>query len=289
MFRRRSRHWLNFGLLLAVLGLGGLFLLPGSQAPTLAPQRVSDTELSAIEAASFHSPPAVEVEIERRGPDWWLKAPISTPANNVRVGALLSLATAPAFRGFAAAEADLKQYGLAPPRAELRVGDLSYLLGDTEPLDGHRYVLHGGLVRLVEDSFFQFIGAGPASFIHSAPLAAATRVRSVRMPEALMTWDGSRWRSEGLGEPPPDWLNEAAGAWLRAQAVMVRPLVRSSAWNEEISFGLDGVDSPLTFWLRFTDHEVVLGRPGFEVQYHLLRSAIQPLMIGPAAGTSASN
>ncbi|MEN8167927.1 MAG: hypothetical protein ABFR65_10690 [Pseudomonadota bacterium] len=100
-----------------------------------------------------------EIRLHRQAGEWRLK---QAPANAQRIEQLLGICTTPSLRRFPAPLERLEEFGLTPPAIRLRLNDLELGFGNTDPLNGWRYVRLGDSIHLIGDGFQHHLTA-PAS------------------------------------------------------------------------------------------------------------------------------
>ena len=277
----RTRWFVNLGLLAAI---GVLCILVLYDEPERERLRVSDIEPSSVLRVRFQPSRAPALELRRHRDGWQLVAPLELPANAIRVESLLAVAAAESLDGFRAAGNDLEQFGLSPPRARLELGSAVFEFGDTDPLDGRRYVFHDGQVHLVVDTFFQHLGASAASYVHPAPLGPGAEPVSIALATQRLYLKDGTWALEpASSEHGPDQLGELAARWQAAQAVSVEPLLRELPWQTQVQVVIRGRAEPIDFLVLAREHDVVLGRLDAGVQYRLVRSSGERLLALPPA------
>jgi hypothetical protein len=273
----RARLWLNLALLILVAVLGGLAWL-GSRPPAV--ERVSDLDPARVRHLRYE--PSGEAAFEARlGPTGWhIAPPLDLPADPARVASLVSLARAESLAGFRAAGNALERYGLEPPRARLVLDDRVFGLGDVDPIDGRRYLLHAGAVHLVDDVWFRHLGAGAERFVHPALLGpgAASPV-AMEFPGVAFELQAGRWRIEPADAADSDRATTLARGWQEAQAHSVTAYQAGLDWSHEIRIRTRSEAEPLRFQVARTPYELILGLGARGVQYHLpprLAPALMP-------------
>lgn len=274
------RNRLNALLAILVLAVGTAAMWFGERDEAVQPAALTPLKPHQITHFSLFDAEGRAVSLVKMTDGWRIDGPLRIKANSLRVSSLLGILTTPSLGGFRAAGNDLGTFQLAPPLARLLVAGRQLHFGDTEPVDGRRYVLIDDEVHLIEDSLFTFLPVQAAIFVNLAPFADAQRVTAVRHGASSMTWRKSRWESEGFGAPGPDWFNQRAERWLHLQAVRVSPFEASAHRQHAIEFDIVVGQATVTrrFVLRRTEHEVILGRPDKGIQYHLLKRSALPLL-----------
>ena len=272
----RARWLINLTLLVVVATLIALVMRKPAEE---GGQRVSALDPARVGRAHFKPAGREGFELYLEGGRWQVGTPLNLPANELRIRALLQVLSARSHAGFRAAGNDLSRFGLSPPRARLDVDGQIIDFGDTEPLDGRRYVLHDGQVHLVTDAFFQHLDAEAATFVHPAPLGPEATPVELELPSLRIRLNRSGWAAEPpAADPAAVRLDELATAWREAHALRVRGWRADLAWGPTIQVRLEGRASPLQFRVARTEFELILGRPDAGIQYHLPRAAGERLL-----------
>lgn len=275
----RARVWLNLALLSLALGLVAVIWLGPSREPPPA-ERLSAIDPTTVKRVRIERRRANAIELHRGGAGWRLVSPRSLPANDHRVSALLGFTAAKVHEAFRAEGNDLDAFGLDPPVARLILDENEFLFGDTDPLNGWRYILHGPDVHLVTDAYFHHLLATPAAFVDPAPIAAGSEPVAFVLPGGQrLERDNGIWHADpGLEGPSADSANRLADAWKNARAASVKAFDPALAWSQALEVLVKGEPEPLVFKVARLEHEMVLGRVRFGVQYHFPLAAGKRLL-----------
>lgn len=267
----RPRILLNL-VLAAVVAVLGWLAVTGGDAPAPQPGLpVTTRDPAAIGRIDIAATGQRPVRLVRDGESWRIDAPYRAPADPFRVGALLGLASARSARGFRAAGNDLSQYGLEPALASVAFDDEVVLVGATDPVENLRYVRSADQVHLLPDRWFSQVFGDAAAWVDPRPLAGATDLVSIALPQARWQRDARGWRrSPDAAAPSADAGTRLADAWRHARALSVRALDPAAPWTEQVGIALRGRDRPLVFTVATTRDAVLLGNPGLGVQYRFL-------------------
>lgn len=270
----RIRMLVNAALLLIAVGLVLLIWLDPWRSVAPQKEKLSATDPTRIVRVRIEGPKRAPLELERNNASWRLVAPLSLPANDNRVAALLGLAAAGVHDAFRAEGNELKEFGLDPPKATVLLNEHAFYFGDTEPLNGWRYVQYESDVHLITDAYFHHLLATPAAFVDPALLGADARPVGFVLPGARLKLESGRWRIEPPGARlSGDAGNRLADAWRSARAASVRYFDAALDWSETIQVELNGEPEPLRFQVCRLEHELVIGRPQWKVQYHFPKRA----------------
>jgi hypothetical protein len=280
-----SRTWLNLGLLILAGALAIVAVyLPGVKKPAPLPALTSLTP-AAITSIRIERKAQPAIALKKEASGWRLTEPLQLPANTVVVESLLGLTQAASHAQWVAASLDLEKFKLKSPRIRVRLNDVELGFGDTEPLEGRRYVLAGNTVHLITDGYYPKLIAPPASFVSLALLPGPARLEDIELPGLTLTHDAQGWSAQPGASP--DAVNTLVQEWTAAQALQVRPYNAPASQIklvETITLRQEGTQPPLRFIIVSRAPELILARPELGVQYHLPQDAAQRLLMLPAAG-----
>ncbi len=169
--QRRAR--LNLLLLLVVAVVGWLVWRDVASPPATQPvERVTALDPRQVgRLVIAREADGRELAFLREADRWWLQREPRLPADTLRVNEVLRLADARSEASYDLAAVDLRELGLEPPRARVRIDDVELRIGAQEPLHYRRYVASGRRVHLVADTAYVHLGADWTAFVDPAPLA----------------------------------------------------------------------------------------------------------------------
>jgi hypothetical protein len=276
------RGLLNLALAGLAVGLGLLAWYRPGLEPATEPRPLTTLAadgVTRIEVERGQRPP---LAFTRQGGGWQLAGDPPLPASPFQVRSLLAILDAGVRRGYAAGELNLPELGLAPPRARITLnGTTSIDIGDTEPLEGLRYVRHGTDVALVEDRYQPLINADRSNFIERRLLGEDADITRLVLPDlTLARSDDGHW---SLSPDDPsigaDAIQRLLENWQRASALFVRPLdAAADDTGTTIRVELAGAGAPLVFRLQARSPELVLARPELGIRYHFSEGAARRLL-----------
>lgn len=266
-----KRAIVNLGLLLLVAALGTLaYLQPGIESEEqrepltgLAPEQVDRIEITRKEGERL---------LFTRGESGWeIAQPIEGAANEFRIEPLLGVAETESFARYQAEESELAEYGLAQPRAVLRLNDVELRFGDTEPIDHRRYVMIGNTVHLTEDRYYHRIQSPLPAFVSLRLLPPDSQPVKITLPEFSVERGGEgRWRiAPAEPEVSTDAINTFVDRWSGAQAIEVSRYEGEGSGPDRIRVTLTGSAEPMEFLRIESGPETVLARPDIGMSYHL--------------------
>jgi hypothetical protein len=278
-----SRTWLNLGLLIlaGVLAIVTVYL-PGVKKPAPFPALTS-LNPAAITSIRIERDAQPAIILKKEASVWRLTEPLQLPANTVVVESFLGLAQTASHAQWMAASLDLEKFKLKSPRIHVRLNDVELGFGDTEPLEGRRYVLAGDTVHLINDGYYPKLIAPPAYFVSLALLPGPEPITEIELAGLTLAHHAQGWSAQPGASP--DAINTLAQEWMAAQALQVKLYSAPGSQDEaaEIITLRQGAEQ-LRFLIVSRTPELILARPEIGIQYHLPQDAAQRLLMLPAAG-----
>ncbi|MFN2309784.1 MAG: DUF4340 domain-containing protein [Gammaproteobacteria bacterium] len=272
-----ARIWLNLLMLAAVLVLAAVTVYkpgiePDTELPpltTLAPDAVQRIEIQRGDST---------LALERRSGGWWIAGEPAVPADPLQVDMLLRLPGESPQRSYAAADLDLAQLKLVPGLSRVRFDDREFVFGDTDPLQGLRYVQVGDRVHLINDRYQGVLQGGHTQLASRRLLPDGAEITALELPGlSARKQDDGGWTVA----PAPERLSADAAprlaqAWNRASALWVRSY-QPAEGGEPITLTLaDG--SQIHLELRRAPGETVFARPDLGLQYQFPEASARPLL-----------
>jgi len=269
-----TRLTLNLLMLIGVLVLVAVvFYKPGIEPPkevppltTLKRDRVSKIEIVRADGG---------VTLERTQQGWQVAGPVPLAADKTQIDALLTFVEARPERSYAANTLDLAKLKLVPAQYTVRFDSTEIHFGDTDPLEGLRYVQLGDQVHLIMDSYQSILQGKRTQFASRKLLPDGADIVALDLPKLKLTKQDKGWKVE----PAPEKLSADAPqklvqAWNSASALWVRDYQKAESQPVSITLA----DSKrIDFELRSSDGERVLARPDLGVQYQLPEDMAKPL------------
>jgi hypothetical protein len=242
-----ARLLVNIGLLALLAALGWYTFKVDTPPPTVPGIALTSLPTDRVTTIQIDRDGNTVARLQREGERWRVEIPINAAADTFRVQTLLGLARARSKVGFRAAGNDLTQYGLQPPRATVHFDSTVLFVGDTDPVDGHRYVMSDEQVHLLEDNWFSQIFGDGTAWLDPRPLPAGTSPRRIELrggPRPATRWqqiDG-RWHlsptsaaadaAAPTGAPSTEQRGNAlAEAWQQARALTVQRRDPTLDWS----------------------------------------------------------
>lgn len=165
--------------------------------------RLTALDPAAVRAVTLEYPRAdrhsgqAELRLERREDGWHLTRPLARAARDGRIVTALAVLAARSRSCYDLADHDAADFGLAPPRLRLQIGDTTLAFGDRSE-DGRRYVTDGSRLCLVADRSYPLLAQGLDGLAVAQLLPAGTTPLRIETPRA----------SAARPDPGTDWQLE---------------------------------------------------------------------------------
>lgn len=269
--------------------LGTLVLLaavaivePGKSRPP-PPAPIAAIDAQAVARLVVERPGQPQVLLAREGGRWWMHAPYRGPADEDRVRALLELPHSRSTARLAVADLALARFGLAPPKAALVIDDLRLEIGDTQPLDGRRYVLAGDDVHLVYETVYHLLVSEAAEFLSPAIVEPGRELEALELPgRHIARGSDGAWVVTAGAPLPRQRLHALVEAWAGARARRVAPL-GEGAPQGNVRITLDGGER-IELGILATEPALVLGRGDRGVRYEMPAASATMLLPDSPSG-----
>ncbi len=275
------RLWLNLGLLLVLGALLALVMYEPGLPGDVAPPTVSGLAGENIEHIRIQRPGHEDIELERRGEDWWLTGPPAIPADELQVRRLLALAEARAVRSYASGDMDLNALGLAPAQTSLIYNRHQRLeLGTTEALQQLRYVHSDDQVYLISDLAPQLATASSSSLASRRLLPPGAIIEALVLPAFSLHRDSPmHWRlTPDRPNLDADTIQTLVDAWSQSRALWVSRAREVTEMQQTLSVYLAGDTLPVLFHLQSREPQLVLVRRDLGLAYQLGAGAAEQLL-----------
>jgi len=274
------RTLLNLALAALVAAAAALLWLLPEKEPVPAPVLVPGVDAAGIDVIRVERTGLTELRFRRDGGGWIMTAPVTAPAHQARINALLGLLTDQDLATLPAT--DLARFGLAEPAVIVELGPHRIALGDPHPIDEQRYVLYGGAIHLVPDSLYAQLTQNAGFFIDSRLLPPGARPIRIRYPAFMLESGDGGWRELPTGNREAAVLDAAIEGWTSARAIAVRTPIKPRETLGVITVETAG--GTLTFDILALEPAPILARRDLDLQYHLdALTAEQLLILSPAS------
>jgi hypothetical protein len=282
-----SRAILNWALLGGVVILAAaVYYLPGQKHKPPPPPLIAGVTPEQIHHIHITRTGKQDIDLVREQGHWRLTAPLHTAANGFRADALASVVEADSESRFSAVGEDLAKFGLAPPRARLKLDGVVIKFGDNEPISGRRYVQVGDVIHLIPDYSYQNVAAAAPGFVSLSPLPEGAEPVSFTLPGFTLRRDEKgHWKQvAGSHNADPQAIDDFVGRWQQAEALEVTRYTPAGA-RDTVTVGLGGGRPAVEFDIVSRDPELVLGRHDLAMAYHFPASEAAKLLTlsAPAA------
>jgi len=220
------------------------------------------------------------VELERRGQQWWITAPLKVRADEFQVMRMLTILEAqPTAR---LPGTDRARFGLDPPAAVLDIDGVQYAFGGINSVTREQYVLHGDTIHAVELRHGAALPADAGALIRRALLGETDQPVAVTLPEFAVRKTGGKWTlTPPANDISADDLQRYVDQWRMASAAAAETHDGRPALGD-IQITLPD-DTTLTFGILQREPQLVLWRREHGLQYTFSAAAGRVLLANPAA------
>lgn len=233
-------------LIAGVVTLAVWLVLDSREAPT---PLLPGVQPEAVDRVLIQRPNTETVKLRRRDGQWWLEAPSGVSANDFHIRQLLNVARAQPQADYALADVEPERLGLDPPRVRLEVDERVILFGDTDAVDGLRYVQVDDRVLLIADRIMPLLEGAWWNLIDRRLLPAGRSLEDVETPHYHLR------RAQGDWQVEPDITVPAADLaadWRNVSALVVRVVRRQQTDASDVHLRLDDGSSR---HLRLTEED----------------------------------
>lgn len=265
-----TRALLNLALALVALGLAALIWHRPGLEQDAAPVAITGIDPQQVTAIDLTRSAAEPLVFRKHSGHWQIDGSPAIPADDYQIHALLSLLGAGGIRAYPASSLDLAGLGLDPPQASARFDATQLDLGNTEAIEGLRYVRLGAKVYLVEDRYQHLLNAGLANFAQRRLLPQDAAITALELPGLTLTQtDDTHWQLD-----PEQPLTSAAAInqliqnWQRASALYARR-IDPGEYPDIIRVTLKNSAEPVVYHIVAREPDLVLARPDWGIQYHI--------------------
>ena len=265
-----TRGLLNVLLLAAVLGLVLIALYQPGIKPALPPVKLTSLSPEQVQRIRIERSGKPVIVLTKEQGHWRITAPLTLPADDTRVASLLRLLQDTSQARFPAKPADLAKYKLERPALTVTFGDLPVSFGDTDPINGRRYVRIGDTVHLVTDMYYYQLDADPSAFVSPQLLPDKAQISTLALPDVTLQRDAQgHWSLHPeRAHLSADAIQNLLDAWRNTRALWVKPYAQGTPLGS-ITVHLDAPAPDLHFDIMSKQPELVLARPDIGMQYHL--------------------
>ncbi|MGA9341734.1 MAG: DUF4340 domain-containing protein [Rhodanobacteraceae bacterium] len=152
-------------------------------------------DLGAINTLDVQCPDCATRTFERVSGRWWMRTPYRLMADDTAIARLLAIAHAPVRSSRPASAFDPARVGLEPAGATLDIGGTRLSFGDTDAIDGNRYVREGDHIALIDDRFSPYLHATAESELDRHLLPPGEQLLELRVDDMARTQSAGAWRT----------------------------------------------------------------------------------------------
>jgi hypothetical protein len=227
----KTSYFINLGLIILLIGL---YWFNNISSDSNDPNnQLTHTDNKAVEYIVISQASRENIILNKTAGQWQLSVPLTARANPTRVNLLLSLLTIKTDRQQTTTEGqDLSHFGLTSDSTSLTLGQKKFIFGNIEPISQQRYVLHNGIIYLLEDTVSPLLNTNASSFIDNRLILKDQKITSIKLPlydEGMLSKQTitinlvkGQWQTEQ--DIAMDKLVELIDNWNHARALQVLPL-----------------------------------------------------------------
>lgn len=272
-----SRVLLNIALLVLVVSLGALvYFQPGTdKKETVAITMLKPEQVQRIEITL---PGKEIIRLVKEQNIWRMTSPMQIAANDFRVASILELVNAPSHARYSKTEVDLTKFKLDKPAYQIRFNDLNVALGDTDPLEGRRYILIQDSVHLITDNYSPYLTEGWTSFVSLSLLPKNNRITSLALPTMSFSQADGKWIITPQQTISVDKINALIDTWRHANAMRIEPWQATDQHQGKIVINFKDQPGEVIFIIAATEPELVLARPDIGIAYYFDKEQAEKLL-----------
>lgn len=233
-------------------------------APAYTPlTSIDPATVKAIHLSRSNRP---DLLLQKSGADWQISSPIQIAANPFRVSSLLSLLNT---HSISTVPSGKDTYGLTDmdKPVTLTFDNQVFRFGDINPFDQSRYLLHDGIIHLVDDKLYQQLLQDVPFFVDTHLLAAGSVLDRIRLAGLEIQYQDNNWSQiDGATFLPVARVIAIADRWLQLEANRVTAATGSDV-PADILLQTKGGDQIMLTSITTTD-ELQLLRIDKGIVYH---------------------
>jgi hypothetical protein len=276
-----TRNLLNLLLLVLAAALVTFIALrPGQHVDT--PKLLTHIDPQAITRIELTRHAAGPLQFSKTGTHWQIDGTPVMAADDFQLHTVLALLDAGVVRSYPVAGLDLAGLGLDPPQAHVVFDQHAFDVGNTDAIEGLRYVRNGDTVALVSDKFAHLLNAGASNFVQRQLLPDGAQITRLELPGlTLDRSDDAHWQlqPEAAGTSADD-IQALLRNWQSASALYLSQATDQDS-TETVRITLQGQQQPVEFRIISRTPDLVMVRPDWGMQYHLGAEQIPQLLALP--------
>lgn len=256
-----KRGWLiNLMLLALVLALSAyVWFAPQRNKAERGP--ISVLRPAAVSTIALDRPGHPRIEIERRGEQWMITAPIKARADEFQIMRLLTIVEARPSASYATP--DRARFDLESPVALLNVDGTDFIFGGINAVTREQYVLRGDTVHAVELRHGAALPANSNALIRRVLLSENDQPAAIELPRFSVRKTDGRWLLHPSGaDTGGDDAQRFVDQWRQASAAAAAPHDGRAAGENirirmadgrSVDFGVIQREPQLVLWRRDND------------------------------------
>lgn len=288
----KQTYLTNLILLAVVLGLLWMVYSPHHEQQTgTSLSDIQTAHVSQIKIQHGDQPP---LQLQKTAQGWQITAPFEARANDTRINMVLDVLHAQAHSQYKTQDKSMmSQFGFDDNSPVLSVDQQQFVFGGTEPISGRRYVLHDGMISLIDEQMYPLLSASADSFINSRLFNDDAKINQLKLSYVsdnklqadhtltISKKDG-HWTSDASPELATDKISALVQSWKGAYAMQVsylddKTLQKVTGIPVEIS--LQDMAHPMQLLAHIGKNELVLTNKASHLQYQFPTTLVNQLFI----------
>lgn len=171
----------NLMLLIAVVVLGAAVWMQVRHEVASFEPPLSSIDPGTAQTLEVRCLQCTSRSFKRIDGQWWMQEPYALPADSQKVARLLAIAGSVVRSRRPLADFTPSRIGLDPPLMSLKVDARQFDIGQTDALNGDRYIRDGEVIAMVPDRFSPYLLATPETELDLHLLPTGNAPHSVRV------------------------------------------------------------------------------------------------------------
>lgn len=269
--------WLNLVLFAVVTALAWLAWRTPSRDEA-AHQTLASLRPAQVQRIALTRPGQPAIELERRGTQWLITAPVRARADDFQVLRMLTVLEArPSAK---LPTTDLARFDLQLPAAQLTIDGVDYAFGGINTVTREQYVMRGDSVYAVELRHGAGLPADAGALIRRVLLNENEQPVALTLPTFNLRQNDGKWTiTPPVHDLSQDDLQRYIDQWRHASAAKVEPYDGRPVLAEIRLALRDGAG--LELGVLQHEPQLVLWRRDSGLQYWFLAAASRALLAAP--------
>ncbi len=260
----RRQTGINVGLLALIIVLCIIALYSDDQTiPT--PTLLSALDRDNIKHIKIIRQDLDDLVFSKENKQWFMRSPLQYQTNIKRLDSLLKLLAIESHSQLDVATVELDQFNLTESGVSLMFDDHLFQFGNTDPINGRRYVLFNDQIHLIDDFIYHQLTTNAAFYLSPRLVAADFKIQSIAFPDRRINFVDDRWQALPPVTTKADKLKSLVQYWQNVIAISVSQYTPKEAAYITL-IASDG--RVLELIIVSTDPHLVLARADIGIQYH---------------------